>query len=89
MLVLSEYGFSREDQDAYAIQSYQSSAEASGKGKFSDEIIPVEIPQRRGATSILLTEDEEFKNVKIEKIPALACCFFKRWNCYCCKCFNN
>ncbi len=71
-----KYGFSREDQDAYAIQSYQRSAEASRSGKFSDEIIPVEIPQRRGAT-ILMTEDEEFKNVKIEKIPTLRAAFSK------------
>ena len=60
----TKYGFSREDQDAYAIQSYQRSAEAWSTGKFSDEIIPVEIPQRRGAP-ILMTEDEEFKNVKM------------------------
>ena len=71
-----KYGFSREDQDAYAIQSYQRSAEASRSGKFSDEVIPVEIPQRRGAT-ILMTEDEEFKNVKIEKIPTLRAAFSK------------
>ena len=72
----AKYGFSREDQDAYAIQSYQRSAEAWSSGKFSDEIIPVEIPQRRGA-SIIMTEDEEFKNVKMEKIPALRAAFSK------------
>ena len=54
----TKYGFSREDQDAYAIQSYQRSSEAWKSGKFSDEIIPVEIPQRRGAP-VLMTEDEE------------------------------
>ena len=72
----AKYGFSREDQDAYAIQSYQRSAEAWSSGKFSDEIIPVEIPQRRGA-SIIMTEDEEFKNVKMDKIPALRAAFSK------------
>ena len=72
----AKYGFSREDQDAYAIQSYQRSAEAWSTGKFFDEIIPVEIPQRRGAP-ILMTEDEEFKNVKMEKIPALRAAFSK------------
>ncbi len=72
----TKYGFSREDQDAYAIQSYQRSAEAWSTGKFSDEIIPVEIPQRRGAP-ILMTEDEEFKNVKMEKIPTLRAAFSK------------
>ena len=71
-----KYDFSREDQDAYAIQSYQRSAEASSSGKFSDEIIPVEIPQRKGET-ILMTEDEEFKKVKIEKISTLRAAFSK------------
>ena len=49
----TKYGFSREDQDAYAIQSYQRSSEAWKSGKFSDEIIPVEIPQRRGAPVLM------------------------------------
>ncbi|MDC0331568.1 acetyl-CoA C-acyltransferase [Flavobacteriaceae bacterium] len=72
----TKYGFSREDQDAYAIQSYQRSSEAWKSGKFSDEIIPVEIPQRRGA-SVLMTEDEEYKNVKMENIPSLRAAFSK------------
>ena len=70
----TKYGFSREDQDAYAIQSYQRSSEAWKSGKFSDEIIPVEIPQRRGAP-ILMIEDEEYKNVKMDKIPSLRAAF--------------
>jgi len=72
----TKYGFSREDQDAYAIQSYQRSYEAWKSGKFSDEIIPVEIPQRRGVP-VLMTEDEEYKNVKMEKIPSLRAAFSK------------
>jgi acetyl-CoA C-acetyltransferase len=72
----TKYGFSREDQDAYAIQSYQRSSEAWKLGKFSDEIIPVEIPQRKGAP-VLMTEDEEYKNVKMEKIPSLRAAFSK------------
>ena len=72
----TKYGFSREDQDAYAIQSYQRSSEAWKSGKFSDEITPVEIPQRRGAP-ILMTEDEEYKNVKMDKIPSLRAAFSK------------
>ena len=72
----TKYGFSREDQDAYAIQSYQRSSEAWKLGKFSNEIIPVEIPQRRGAP-VLMTEDEEYKNVKMEKIPSLRAAFSK------------
>ena len=72
----AEYGFSREDQDAYAIQSYNRSAQAWSKGKFDDEIVPVEIPQRRGEP-IIFSEDEEYTNVKIEKIPALRSAFTK------------
>ena len=72
----TKYGFSREDQDAYAIQSYQRSSEAWKSGKFSDEIIPVEIPQRKGVP-VLMTEDEEYKNVKLEKIPSLRAAFSK------------
>ena len=71
-----EYHFSREDQDAYAIQSYKRAASAWSAGKFSEEIVPVEIPQRRGEP-ILFTEDEEYKNVKTEKIPALRPAFTK------------
>jgi acetyl-CoA C-acetyltransferase len=73
----TKYGFSREDQDAYAIQSYQRSSEAWKSGKFSDEIIPVEIPQRRGVP-VLMTEDEEYKNVKMEKISSLRAAFSKK-----------
>ena len=72
----TEYDFSREDQDAYAIQSYERSAKAWSDGKFSDEIVPVEIPQRRGE-SIIFSEDEEYKNVKMDKIPTLRAAFTK------------
>ena len=71
-----EYDFSREDQDHYAIQSYRRSAQAWKEGKFTDEIVPVSIPQRRGEP-IIFTEDEEYKNMKIEKIPALRAAFTK------------
>ena len=72
----TKFGFSREDQDAYAIQSYQRSSEAWKLEKFSDEIIPVEIPQRKGP-SVVMTKDEEYKNVKMEKIPSLRAAFSK------------
>ncbi|KOY50484.1 acetyl-CoA C-acyltransferase [Polaribacter dokdonensis] len=72
----AEYEFSREDQDAFAIQSYNRSADAWAAGKFEDEIVPVSIPQRRGEP-IIFSEDEEFKNVKKEKIPALRPAFTK------------
>jgi acetyl-CoA C-acetyltransferase len=72
----TEYEFSREDQDAYAIQSYNRSAKAWSESKFSDEIVPVSIPQRRGEP-VIFSEDEEYKNIKIEKIPALRGAFTK------------
>ena len=72
----TEYGFSREDQDAFAIQSYKRSAAAWNSGKFNNEVVPVEVPQRRGEP-IVVTTDEEFSNVKLEKIPALRPAFTK------------
>ena len=72
----TEYDFSREDQDAFAIQSYRRSAEAWSRGKFDNEVVPVEVPQRRGKPIVVAT-DEEFTNVKLEKIPALRPAFTK------------
>ena len=71
-----KHNISREEQDAFAIQSYERSAAAWSAGKFKDEVIPVEVPQRRG-DPIIVDEDEEFKNVKMEKIPALRPAFSK------------
>lgn len=72
----TEYGFSREDQDAFAVQSYKRSAEAWNRGNFDNEVVPVEVPQRRGEP-IIVTKDEEFSNVKLEKIPILRPAFTK------------
>ena len=72
----TEYNFSREEQDAFAIESYKRSANAWSDGKYTDEIVPVEIPQRRGAP-IIFSEDEEYKNVKMDKIPTLRAAFTK------------
>ena len=72
----TEHGFTRAAQDAFAIQSYERSAKAWKAGKFADEIVPVTIQQRRG-DPIIFSEDEEYKNVKIEKIPALRAAFTK------------
>lgn len=71
-----KYKFSREEQDTYAIQSYTRSAKASEAGKFKNEIVPVEVPQRRGEP-LIVDEDEEYKNVKLEKIPTLRPAFSK------------
>ncbi|WNW02803.1 acetyl-CoA C-acyltransferase [Tenacibaculum sp. HL-MS23] len=72
----TEYSFSREEQDAFAIESYKRSSKAWSEGKYADEIVPVEIPQRRGEP-VVFSEDEEYKNVKMEKIPALRAAFTK------------
>jgi acetyl-CoA C-acetyltransferase len=71
-----EMDISREMQDEYAVNSYKRSAAAWQAGKFADEIVPVAIPQRKG-DPILFSEDEEYKNVKFEKIPALRAVFSK------------
>ena len=72
----TKYSFSRVEQDAFAIESYRRSTKAWSEGKFSNEVIPVAVPQRRG-DALIITEDEEFKNVKIDKIPALRAAFSK------------
>ena len=71
-----EMKISREEQDAYAINSYKRVAAATEGGYFKDEIVPVEIPQRKG-DAIMMTEDEEFKNVNFDKIPSLKPVFEK------------
>lgn len=75
-LCASEYNFTREDQDAFAIQSYERSAAAWEAGRFDAEIVPVEVPQRRG-DAIVITKDEEYTNVRLDKIPSLAPVFTK------------
>jgi len=72
----NEYAFSRDDQDAYAIQSYKRSSEAWSSGKFKNEVIPVEVPQRHGEP-IVVDTDEEFTKVKLDKIPSLRPAFTK------------
>ena len=72
----SEHNISREEQDNFAIQSYQRSAAAWEAGKFDTEIVPVEVPQRKGDL-IVVTKDEEYTNVKLDKIPTLAAVFTK------------
>lgn len=71
-----EMKITREMQDDYAIGSYQRVAKATEDGSFKEEIVPVEVPQRKG-DPLVITEDEEFKNVKFEKIPSLRPVFSK------------
>lgn len=71
-----EMKISREDQDKFAIESYNRSANSWKEGRFFDEIVPVSVPQRRGE-DLVVSEDEEYKNVKLEKISALRAVFDK------------
>ncbi|MFT6279484.1 MAG: acetyl-CoA C-acetyltransferase [Flavobacteriales bacterium] len=75
-LCARERNISREEQDAFAINSYKRSAQAWADGKFANEVVPVEVPQRRG-DALIVSEDEEYKNVKLEKIPTLRPAFDK------------
>ncbi len=75
-LCASEYEISREEQDTFAIDSYKKSAAAWEAGKFNNEIVPVEVPQRRGEP-IVVSKDEEFTNVKLDRIPTLNAVFTK------------
>lgn len=71
-----EYNISREDQDKFAVESYQRSARAWDEGKFDNEVVPVAVPQRRGEP-VMVAKDEEYTNVKLDKIPALNAVFTK------------
>lgn len=75
-LCASTCGISREEQDAFAVESYKRSQAATEAGKFENEIVGVEIPQRTGAP-VLFTKDEEPFNVKFDKIPSLKGAFQK------------
>jgi acetyl-CoA C-acetyltransferase len=74
-LCAKEYNFTREEQDAFAIESYKRSAAAWAAGKFAEEIVPVEIVTKKG--TIVFAEDEEYKAVNFEKIPGLKPVFSK------------
>ena len=75
-LCAKEMNFSREQQDAFAVESYNRSAKAWAEGKFSDEVVAVSVAQRRG-DDLIISEDEEYKNVKMDKIPNLRPVFDK------------
>jgi acetyl-CoA C-acetyltransferase len=72
----TEYNISREEQDDFAISSYKRSAAAWEAGNFDHEVVPVEVPQRRGEP-IVVSKDEEYTNVKLDKIPTLNPVFTK------------
>ncbi|WP_266366656.1 acetyl-CoA C-acyltransferase [Tellurirhabdus rosea] len=73
--IAKKYGISREEQDAYAVRSYERSAQSTENGRFKAEIVPLEVPGRKGAVTV--SEDEEFKNVIFDKIPSLKPAFTK------------
>ncbi len=75
-LCATDYEISREDQDKFAIQSYERSAEAWNAGKFDNEIVPVAVPQRKG-DPIMVIKDEEYTNVKLDRIASLNAVFSK------------
>lgn len=75
-LCASEYKISREEQDQFAIQSYERSAKAWEAGKFDNEIVPVAVPQRKGEP-VIISKDEEYTNVKLDRISGLNPVFTK------------
>ncbi|MGB1347484.1 MAG: acetyl-CoA C-acyltransferase [Flavobacteriales bacterium] len=75
-LCAKEKGISREDQDAFAVESYRRATEAWQTGKFSEEVVPVSVPQRRGEP-VVVDCDEEHTNVRLDKIPQLRPAFDK------------
>ena len=75
-LCAKEYNITREDQDNFAVDSYKKATEAWKSGKYSNEVVPVSVPQRKG-DPILVSEDEEYKNVQLDKIPTLRPAFDK------------
>ncbi|WP_419870720.1 acetyl-CoA C-acyltransferase [Chryseobacterium sp. CT-SW4] len=72
----ADYSFTREDQDNFAVESYKRSAKAWSEGKFKEEIVPVEVPQRKG-DPIIFAEDEEYKAVNFDRISTLPTVFKK------------
>ena len=71
-----EHNITREEQDNFAIESYNRASNAWNENKFNEEIVPVHVPQRRG-DDLVISKDEEYTNVKLEKIPQLRAVFNK------------
>jgi acetyl-CoA C-acetyltransferase len=76
-LSASKFGITRADQDAFAIQSYERAAAAWKDGKFNNEVAPVTIAGKRGAPSVVVTNDEEYTNIKLDKVSSLKPAFGK------------
>ncbi|MFW2135854.1 acetyl-CoA C-acyltransferase [Chryseobacterium sp. TY4] len=72
----TDYNITREEQDAFAIESYKRAVAAWEAGKFNDEVVPVEIPQRKGEP-VIFAQDEEYKSVNFDRLPTLPTVFKK------------
>lgn len=70
----AEHNISREEQDAFALESYKRATDAWAAGKFNEEVVPVEVPQRRGEP-VVFAEDEEYKALRADKVPTLRAVF--------------
>lgn len=71
------YKFSRSDQDEYALMSYDRAAKAWAAGHFNEEVVPIGVPTRKGQPDVMVTTDEEFTNIKIDKVKTLKAAFKK------------
>lgn len=75
-LCAKDHGITREEQDAFAVESYNRAAKAWENGAFAEEVVPVSVPQRKG-DPVIVSEDEEYKQVRMDKIPSLRPAFQK------------
>ncbi len=75
-LCSTECNIPRDRQDEYAVESYKRALKALEDGAFNNEIVPVEVPQRKG-DPIVVTEDEDIRKIKFEKVPSLRPAFKK------------
>lgn len=73
----TKFGFSRQDQDNYAIESYRRSAEAWKSGKFAEEVAPISVLKKKGSPPTVLSQDEEFTNIQLDKVAQLKPAFKK------------
>jgi len=75
-LCAKDHDITREEQDAFAVESYKRAAKAWENGAFAEEVVPVSVPQRKG-DPVIVSEDEEYKQVRMDKIPSLRPAFQK------------
>ena len=87
--VAEEYGISREEQDALALESQKRAVAAIESGRFKEEIIPVVIPQRKGDPIVFDTDEYPRKDASLESLSKPRSCFQKRRFCHSGKCFRN